>query len=252
MYQTSNSIFIVSRTNNPDELQHYGVLGMKWGKHKSTYSSTGVRATIARRSNEKVDAGFKNWGENTKKKANAVELGKKANLSKRAYESNKSDKTLKTQYKQDIKAYKKALKGNTTYRKGQIKKEVGSDLSRKYLSDAKKIKKQLDIDSTNKQLQKQYNKLMSKHDIERANARRAPELAAKRSKKKAALKRSMTMTVKAAATSGAIAGGTYAVNKYLGNHQVTLNGNSVRFSTQNISNLMNTAKKVKNFMGYVY
>ena len=181
-----------------------------------------------------------------------MELGKKANLSKRAYESNKSDKTLKTQYKQDIKAYKKALKGNTTYRKGQIKKEVGSDLSRKYLSDAKKIKKQLDIDSTNKQLQKQYNKLMSKHDIERANARRAPEVAAKRSKKKAALKRAMTMTVKTAATSAAIAGGTYAVNKYLSNHQVTLNGNSVRFSTQNISNLMNTAKKVKNFMGYVY
>lgn len=93
---------------------------------------------------------------------------------------------------------------------------------------------------------------MSKHDIERANARRAPEVAAKRSKKKAALKRAMTMTVKTAATSAAIAGGTYAVNKYLSNHQVTLNGNSVRFSTQNISNLMNTAKKAKNFMGYVY
>lgn len=222
------------------------------GKRKSSYSSTGIRSAIARRSNEKVDAGFKNWGENTKKKANAIELGKKANVSKRAYESNKSDKTLKTQYKQYTKAYKKALKGNTIYRKGQIKKEVGSDLSRKYLSDAKKVKKQLDSDPANKQLQKQYNKLMSKHDIERANARRAPEVAAKRSQKKAAIKRGMTMTVKAAATSAAIAGGTYAVNKYLGNHQVTLNGNSVRFSTQNVSNLMNTAKKVKNFMGYVY
>lgn len=244
--------YIITRCDNPDELYHFGVKGMKWGKRKSSYSSTGIRSAIARRRNEKVDTGFKNWGENTKKKANAVELGKKANVSKRVYESNKSDKTLKTQYKQDTKAYKKALKGNTTYRKGQIKKEVGSDLSRKYLSDAKKIKKQLDIDPTNKQLQKQYNKLMSKHDIERANARRAPEVAAKRSKKKAALKRAMTMTVKTAATSAAIAGGTYAVNKYLSNHQVTLNGNSVRFSTQNISNLMNTAKKVKNFMGYVY
>lgn len=244
--------YIITRCDNPDELYHYGVLGMKWGKRKSSYSSTGIRSAIARRSNEKVDAGFKNWGENTKKKANAIELGKKANVSKRAYESNKSDKTLKTQYKQDTKAYKKALKGNTTYRKGQIKKEVGSDLSRKYLSDAKKVKKQLGSDPANKQLQKQYNKLMSKHDIERANARRAPEVAAKRSQKKAAIKRGMTMTVKAAATSAAIVGGTYAVNKYLGNHQVTLNGNSVRFSTQNVSNLMNTAKKVKNFMGYVY
>lgn len=251
MYAKKND-YVITRASSQDELYHYGVLGMKWGHRKASYSSTGIRSALARRSNEKVDAGFKNWDENTKKKTNAIELGKKANLSKRAYESNKSDKALKTQYKQDSKAYKKALKGNTTYRKGQIKKEVGSDLSRKYLSDAKKVKKQLDVDPTNKQLQKQYNKLMSKHDIERANARRAPEVAAKRSQKKAAIKRGMTMTVKAAATSAAIAGGTYAVNKYLGNHQVTLNGNSVRFSSQNVSDLMNTAKKVKNFMGYVY
>lgn len=147
---------------------------------------------------------------------------------------------------------RKLSRGNTTYRKGQIKKEVGSDLSRKYLSDAKKVKKQLDVDPTNKQLQKQYNKLMSKHDIQRANARRAPEVAAKRSKKKAALKRGMTMTVKSAATTAAVAGGMYAANKYLTNHQVTLNGNSVQFSSQNVSDIMDAAKKVKNFMGYMY
>lgn len=246
------SDYVITRVDNPDELYHYGVLGMKWGKRKSSYSSTGVRSVLARRSNEKVDAGFKNWGENTKKKANAIELGKKANVSKRAYESNKSNKTLKTQYKQDAKAYKKALKSNTTYRKGQIKKEVGSDLSRKYLSDAKKVKKQLDSDPTNKQLQKQYNKLMSKHDIERANARRAPEVAAKRSRKKTALKRSMTMTAKSAATTAAVAGGMYAVNRYLSNHQTTLNGRPVQFSSQNVSDIMGAAKKVKNFMGYVY
>lgn len=246
------SEYIITRTGDSDDLMHYGIPGMKWGKRKSSYSSTGVRSALARRSNEKVDAGFKNWGENTKKKANAIELGKKANVSKRAYESNKSDKTLKTQYKQDTKAYKKALKGNTTYRKGQIKKEVGSDLSRKYLSDAKKVKKQLDSDPTNKQLQKQYNKLMSKHDVERANARRAPEVAAKRSQKKAALKRGMTRTVKSAATTAAVAGGLYATNKYLTNHQVTLNGDPVQFSSQNVSDIMDAAKKVKNFMGYMY
>ena len=246
------SEYVITRVGDSDDLMHYGIPGMKWGKRKSSYSSTGVRSALARRSNEKVDAGFKNWGENSKKKANAIELGKKANVSKRAYESNKSDKALKSQYKQDAKAYEKALKGNTTYRKGQIKKEVGSDLSRKYLSDAKKVKKQLDVDPTNKQLQKQYNKLMSKHDIQRANARRAPEVAAKRSKKKAALKRSMTMTVKSAATTAAVAGGMYAANKYLTNHQVTLNGNSVQFSSQNVSDIMDAAKKVKNFMGYMY
>lgn len=107
-----------------------------------------------------MDKSFQNWNENTKKKNNAIDLGKQANLSKRAYENNKSDKT-------DDRAYKKALRGNTTYRKGQIKNEVGSDLSRKYLSEAKKVKKQLDADSSNKQLQKRYNELMSKHDVER-------------------------------------------------------------------------------------
>lgn len=235
---------------NNNELMHYGVLGMKWGKRKSTYSSTGIRSALARRSNEKVDASFKNWNENSKKKANAIDLGKKANLSKRAYESNKGDKTLKKQYEADNKAYKKALKGNTTYRKGQIKKEVASDLSRKYLSDAKKVKKQLDADPSNKQLQKQYNSLMSKHDIERAKARRAPEVAAKRSQKKAAIKRGMTMTVKAAAATATVAAGTYAVNRYLNNHQTTLNGQRVQFSTQNVNDILYAANKVRDFMGY--
>ena len=237
-----------------NELYHYGIPGMKWGvrKDKPSYRSTGVRSALARRSNEKVDNGFKNWNENAKKREDAIALGKKANASKMAYESNRSDKALKSQYKADNKAYKNALKSNTTYRKGQVRKEVGSDLSRKYLSDAKKIQKQLVNDPGNKQLQKRYNELMSQHDVERAKARRAPEVAAKRSARKANLKRAATMSVKAAAATATVAAGTYAVNRYLSSHNVTLDGKPIRLNAQNLRDVAEMAKKAKRFMGYFY
>lgn len=225
------------------ELYHHGIKGMKWGHRKSQYKSTGIKSAIARKQNEKVDDSFKKWNENAKKRADAIDLGKKANASKLAYERNKSDKNLKKQYKSDNKEYKKALKSNTTYRKGQVKNEVGKDLSRKYLSEAKQVKKQLDANQSDKKLQKRYNDLMSKHDVERAKARRAPEVAANRSNKKASIKRAMTMTVKAAATTAAIAGGTYVVNSYLKNNNVTLDGNTVRLDAEKARKFANAVKK---------
>ena len=233
-----------------NELYHFGVKGMRWGHRKNNYRSTSVRSAIARRENNKVDKGFKNWNENAKKRDNAIELGKKANVSRRAYENDKSNKSLKAAYKQDNKAYKKALRQNTTYRKGVVKQEVGKDISRKYLSDAKKVKKQLDADPTNKQLKKKYNELMSKHDVERSKARKAVEKANKRSRKKAAIKRGMTMSVKAAGATAACAAGAYAVNGYLDNHNVTVNGRRVQLKARNISDIVGKAKKVKNFLGY--
>ena len=250
---------IITRCDDNDELMHYGIKGMKWGVLRSPqqigYKSTGVRSALARKSNERIDKSFKNWNENTKKRNDAIDLGKKAKASKIAYEKDKSNKTLKTEYKQANKDYKKALKTNTTYRKGVVRQEVGRDAARKYLSEAKKVKKQLMNDPSNKQLQKEYNSLMSKHDVERASARKAVDVANKRMRKQAAIKRTMTMTVKTAATSAAIALGTYAVNKYLQNHEVTLNGNLVQFSSEKVIDILDDVKRVKDimdFMDYFY
>lgn len=218
-----------------NELIHYGVLGMKWGirryqkpdgsltgagksrysKDSTQYKSTGVKSAIARRANEKIDKGFRKWDENTKKKENAIELGKQANISKLAYEKDKSNKDLKTEYKQSQKEYQKALKKNTTYRKGVIKQEVGRDQSKKYLSEAKQIQKDLLKDPKNKQLQKKYNDLMSNYNVERAQARRAASVGRNRSSKIASLKRAKTIAVRAAITGTAITVGTVAINTYL-------------------------------------
>lgn len=222
------------------ELYHYGVKGMRWGVRR------------ARRENEKIDKSFKNWNTNTKNKANAIDLGKKANSARMDYERDSQNKDKKKAYKQANREYKQALRTNTTYRKGAIRGEVGKDMSRKYLSEAKAIKKQLNADPNNKVLQKQYKYLSDQHQYERAKARKAPEVGAKRSARKAALKRQMTMAVKSVATAAAIAVGIAAVNKVLNNNNVTLNGKRVSLSAQNVSDIGKLIKTGKTIMGFFY
>lgn len=222
------------------ELYHYGVKGMRWGVRK------------ARRENEKIDKSFKNWNTNAKNKANAIDLGKKANSARMEYERDSKNQDKKKAYKQANKEYKQALRTNTTYRKGAIRGEVGKDMSRKYLSEAKTIKKQLNADPNNKELQKQYKYLSDQHQYERAKARKAPEVGAKRSARKAALKRKMTMTVKSVATAAAVAVGVAAVNKALNSHNVTLNGKPVSLGTKNVNDIASLIKMGKTIMGFFY
>lgn len=233
-----------------DELKHYGILGMKWGvrrtKEQLGYRSKSVSSALARRSNKKVDAGFKKWQENAKKRDNAISLGKKATSAKLAYEKDKSNKTLKSEYKKSEKEYKKALRKNTTYRKGVVRQEVGRDLSRKYLSLAKQVKKELLKDPSNKQLRKKYDNLMSNYNVERAKARRAVAVGQKRSAKIASLKRARTMAIKGAAVTAGITAGTAAVNTYL-----KRNGRA-GISTDAFKSAANIGKTVLNYAGYIY
>lgn len=140
------------------------------------------------------------------------------------------------------KEYKKSLKSVTTYRKGQIKQDVGKDMSRKYLTQANRVYKQMQKDPNNKALQKEYQRLMNLHDKERYRARRAGSVGEARSRKIASIKSAATKTVKAVATTAAVAAGAYYVNNMLNKKGINLDINST------IGNM----KKISSYAKYFY
>ena len=241
-----------------EELYHHGILGQKWGvrryqnpdgsytsagKKRRGYSSTSLSGAVARAKNRKVDKSFEDWKENDRRKADAINKGLIANEKRMALEKDSKNRELKREYNQAEREYKKALRGNTLYRQGSVRETVGKDSSSKYLSEAKNIEKQLRSDPYNRDLQKKYNNYMSKHDIERAKARRAQDVGAKRSYRVASMKRALTMTVKAAATAAAVGAGVHLANKYL------LSNSGVKLSQDKLQSAINIGSE---FLKYIY
>lgn len=212
----------IDRWNSPDSyLEHFGVKGMKWGVRK--YRPSSIRGAIAAYRNRKVDKSFNKWKKNSELRDTAISKGKAANEARVAYETNKSKET-KAAYKAANKDYKKALRKNTTYRKGQIRGEVGQDMSKKYLSLAKRTGEQ---------------KYVDKYNIERDRARRAPDVGAARSRRIAAFKRGMTIAVKTAVVGAAVgAGVAYAKKKGM----ININSEQAMYAI----------KRGARFMRYVY
>ena len=209
------------RYNYTNELHHHGVKGMKWGVRK--YAPTSPRGALASYRNRKVDKGFDKWKKNKELRESAIEKGKKANQARIDYETNKSKET-KAAYKSAKKDYKKAYRKNTTYRKGQIRGEVGSDMSRKYMKLAKK--------TSGRESQKYVNK----YNIERDKARRAPAVGAARSNRKASIKRGMTIAVKSAVFTAGVSAGAYY-----------LHSKGVNIGSENISQAIRFANKYSRY-----
>lgn len=217
---------------NSNYLAHFGIKGQKWGVRRfqnedgsfteegkarygrKSYVPTNPVAYLAKRKNDKINKSFEKWKENDQKRSAAIDAGKRMNAAKHAYEKDPTNPDLQKAYKDAEKEYKKAFRGNTLYRKGQIKGEVGKDSARRYLSDAKKTLEQLDETPDNRELEKQYARLMSKYEVERANARNAPIRYAEMSRYAASLKRSLNMAAKSAAVIGAVTVGGSILSKH--------------------------------------
>lgn len=106
------------------------------------------------------------------------------------------------------------------------------------MSEARKVSAQLKKNPDDKNLKKQYDHLMSEHDVERANARKAQQVGADRSRAIANFKAGLTWTLKSAATAAVITAGT----KYVSDNF------DFNVSVESVQDLIKNGKRAMNYM----